>query len=60
MNPSLDDLRRHYDRLSDQALLAIKAEDLTEVAREVVEQELQNRGLAKPAAKADGRRRSNA
>jgi hypothetical protein len=53
VNPSPDDLRRHYDRLSDQALLDIKSEDLTDVARDILQQELETRGLAKPAPKAD-------
>jgi len=39
------ELRRHYESLSDEELLTIDPEDLTEAAREVYEQEVANRRL---------------
>ena len=53
LNP--DDLRRHYDRLSDEALLEIPREDLVDLARDILDAELGQRGLARgtPAAQAE-------
>lgn len=53
MQINTDDLRKHYSSLSDDALLAIKPTDLTEVARNCYDAELNNRKLTtKPRAKA--------
>jgi hypothetical protein len=40
-----NDFRRLYDSLSDEALLAVKREDLTEIARQYYDLELAQRGL---------------
>jgi len=45
MDVNLDDLRRHYSGLSDDALQAINPDDLTAAARDCLNQELANRGL---------------
>jgi|SRR5690348_3371763 hypothetical protein len=45
MDVNLDDLRRHYSSLSDDALQAINPDDLTAAARDCLNQELANRGL---------------
>ena len=50
MNLNLDDLRRHYDSLTDEALLEINPDDLTAAAREVLEKELDTRNLLEPEA----------
>ena len=50
MNLNLDDLRRHYDSLTDEALLEINPDDLTVAAREVLEKELNTRNLLEPEA----------
>ncbi len=39
------DFRQHYELLSDDALLEINAEDLVDVARQCLEEEIANRGL---------------
>src|SRR5579862_8493465 len=52
MNVDADALRRHYDALSDEALLDLKPGDLTEVARQCYEAELFHRGLKRAAPKA--------
>jgi hypothetical protein len=41
-----EDIRRHYDSLSDEALLAISRADLTEVAQRCYDAELSARGIA--------------
>jgi len=43
-------LRRHYESLSDEALLDIKRSDLVEVAQRVYENEISRRGLDRPRA----------
>jgi hypothetical protein len=45
---NLDDFRRHFAILSDEALLATGQEDLVDAARTCLEEELSRRGL-KPA-----------
>ena len=45
MDVNLDDLRRHYASLSDDALLAMDPDELTDTARDCLHQELANRGL---------------
>jgi len=45
--PDSDDLRRHYALLSDEALLALDPDDLTEVARRCHEDELVRRRLTR-------------
>lgn len=46
MNISLDDVRRHYSELSDDALLEQDPGELTPEARELLLQELHARGLS--------------
>jgi hypothetical protein len=46
---SRDDFRRHFDLLSDDALLEVNREDLVEAARSVYDEELERRGLNAPA-----------
>ncbi len=41
-----EDLRRHYDSLSDEALLDIDPTDLTEVAQKLLAEEIARRGAA--------------
>ena len=48
-----EDLRRHYDSLSDEALLAISRADLTEVAQRCYDAELSTRGMAPQLAAQD-------
>jgi hypothetical protein len=45
----LEDLRRHYDSLSDEALLDIDPSDLTEVAQKVLAEEIARRKAETPA-----------
>jgi hypothetical protein len=45
MEISLDDFRRHFELLSDEALLATNREDLVEKARACYDEEVQRRGL---------------
>ena len=45
MKVSSDDFRRAYAELSDDALLAINRDDLTEAAQPCYDEELANRGL---------------
>jgi len=40
-----EDFRRHFDLLSDEALLDTKREELTEVAQQCLDEELAKRGL---------------
>jgi hypothetical protein len=44
------DFRQHYELLSDEALLEINAEDLVDVARQCLEEEIASRGLNAAAA----------
>ena len=46
MKVTSDDFKRTYAELSDDALLALDREDLTEVARSVYDDERKSRGLA--------------
>lgn len=46
MEINADDFRRLYQSLSDDALQALKREDLVPVARECYDRELSNRGLS--------------
>lgn len=48
MSTNLDDVRKHVALLSDESLLAVEREDLTEAALTVYEAELKSRGLAWP------------
>ena len=50
MNTDADDFRRHYDALSDEALLDLNPDDLTDIARECYQAELFNRGLKRAAS----------
>ncbi len=50
MDVSQADFRQHYELLSDEALLEINAEDLVDVARQCLEEEIANRGLNVAAA----------
>ena len=45
MNVSPEEFRRRFEQLSDDALLDINPEDLTEVARELYDAEIERRGL---------------
>jgi hypothetical protein len=45
MDVSLDDFRRHFGILSDDALLATRREDLVESAQQCLDEELSRRGL---------------
>ena len=45
MDVSLDDFRRHFGILSDDALLATHREDLVESAQQCLDEELSRRGL---------------
>ncbi len=45
MNVNADDFRRSYAELSDAALLSVKRDELTDVARQVYDQEMSARGL---------------
>jgi len=44
-----EDFRRHFDLLSDQALLATNRDELVDVARACYDEEIEKRGLANPA-----------
>lgn len=46
MKVDADDFRRVYDSLNDEALLAVKRDDLVEVARQCYDVEVAKRGLA--------------
>jgi hypothetical protein len=48
MNVNADDFRRHFELLSDAALLATNRDDLTEGARACYDEEVSRRGLDKP------------
>jgi len=51
MNASAEDFRRHFDLLSDAALLSTNREDLTGLAQTCFDEEVSRRGLgAKEAA----------
>jgi hypothetical protein len=50
MDVKPDDVRRYYSTLSDKALLQIKPEDLTELAAQCYQVELDSRGLKRAAA----------
>ena len=50
MDISLEDFRRHFEILSDEALLATSREDLVETARACFDEEVVRRGLKKLAA----------
>src|SRR5580658_1367188 len=45
MDVDADDFRQHYGALSDQALLRLNPDDLTDVARQCYQVELRHRGL---------------
>ncbi len=48
MEVSLEDFRRHFEILSDEALLATDREELVESARECYDEEVARRGLNQP------------
>jgi hypothetical protein len=50
MDISLDDFRRHFDLLSDAALLATNRDELVESARACYDEEVARRGLNSPPA----------
>jgi hypothetical protein len=50
LNP--DELRQQYDRLSDEALLEVVREDLVDMARDIYDAELSQRGLTRPVEEA--------
>ena len=45
MDITTEDFRRHFDLLSDEALLDTKRDELTEVAQQCLDDELAKRGL---------------
>ena len=45
MDITTEDFRRHFDLLSDEALLDTKREELTELAQQCLDEELAKRGL---------------
>ncbi|HEY3826299.1 MAG TPA: DUF2007 domain-containing protein [Bryobacteraceae bacterium] len=49
MEIRLDDFRRHYELLSDEALLDVNRTDLVEAARTCYDEEVTRRGLNAPA-----------
>lgn len=49
MEVSLDDFRRHFELLSDAALLETNREELVESARECYDEEVARRGLNSPS-----------
>jgi hypothetical protein len=49
MNVSADDFRRHFELLSDAALLGTNRDDLTEGARTCYDEEVTRRGLDEPS-----------
>lgn len=53
MTIDLDDLRRQYANLNDDALLAIHREELTPVAQQVWDAEVSSRGLKQDAGEED-------
>lgn len=50
MQTSLDDFRRHFELLSDNALLAINRKELVDMARQCYDVEIARRGLNHPDA----------
>ena len=48
MEVSADDFRRHFELLSDAALLETNREDLVEIARGCYDEEVERRGLNSP------------
>ena len=46
MNISADDFRRHFELLSDEALVATQRDDLVPVAQACLDEEIARRGLA--------------
>lgn len=48
MEVNLDDFRRHFELLSDDALLATNRGDLVEAARQCYDEEIERRGLNAP------------
>ena len=53
LEPSLEGVRRHVAALSDDALLDVQRDDLTEAAQAIYEAELTQRGLAWPTEATD-------
>jgi len=49
---SLEDFRRHFEILSDEALLATNREELVEIARDCYDEEVSRRGLDSDEAEA--------
>jgi hypothetical protein len=49
---SLEDFRRHFEILSDEALLATNREELVEIARDCYDEEVSRRGLDSGEAEA--------
>ncbi len=47
MEITAEDFRRHFDLLSDQALLATNRDELVDVARACYDEELEKRGLGR-------------
>jgi hypothetical protein len=50
MQATLEDIRRHYSLLSDDALLATEREELTDVAKLCLDAEISSRGLKPESA----------
>ena len=54
MTPNPEELRRHYDSLSDLALVEINPTELTPVAQQVLEEVLEARGLLEDGPPTEG------
>ena len=48
MQIDLESLRRHYNSLSDEELLALNRDDLIKMAQECFDEEVERRGLDEP------------
>ncbi len=53
MKIDANDLRRHYESMSDEELLAMDPAELTEIARQVYDEEFARRGLGGDAEESD-------
>ena len=53
MNINPQEIRQRFAELSDDALLAVERDDLTEVAQQIYDTELEERGLLSEASDAD-------
>jgi len=47
---NIEDFRQHFEMISDATLLATRREDLVDAAKAVYDEEVEQRGLARPVA----------